>query len=171
VGHTKFSPDGYFGLIKKTYRRSKVYTYDHLVEVINSSTTGKYNICQAYGDDPGHETIRFRKWSSWLGKRFNSLPGITQYQHFHTAASAPGRITVRQSAHDEEKTFSLLKDQGFQFSGESAKPPCFKSRGLSAKRQWYLYDNIRPHILNKVDQDATAPKPRVQNHKRKDQEK
>jgi hypothetical protein len=29
VGHTKFSPDGYFGLIKKKYRRSKVYTYDH----------------------------------------------------------------------------------------------------------------------------------------------
>ena len=26
VGHTKFSPDGYFGLIKRHYRRSQVYT-------------------------------------------------------------------------------------------------------------------------------------------------
>jgi len=29
VGHTKLAPDGYFGLIKKRYRRSKTYTYDH----------------------------------------------------------------------------------------------------------------------------------------------
>ena len=30
VGHTKFAPDGYFGLIRRRYRRSQVYTYDHL---------------------------------------------------------------------------------------------------------------------------------------------
>ncbi len=26
VGHTKFSPDAYFGLLKKKYRRSRTYT-------------------------------------------------------------------------------------------------------------------------------------------------
>ena len=28
VGHTKFSPDSHFGLIKQRYRNSSVYTYD-----------------------------------------------------------------------------------------------------------------------------------------------
>ena len=161
VGHTKFSPDGYFGLIKKRYRRARVYTYEHLVEVINSSTPGGFNVCQTYTKPPGHGAIPFRIWTSWLGRTFKNLPGITKYQHFRVNASTPGTITVKQSMDAKEETFCLLKDTSFQFPKVVKHPPQIKPKKLSAKRQWYLYDAIRPHIPTMPGKDATAPKPRV----------
>lgn len=171
VGHTKFSPDAYFGLIKKSYRRSKVYTYDHLVDVIDSSTTGNFNIPQTYRDKHGRENFQFRKWSSWLGKVFTNLPGITDYQHFRIDADEYGKINVKRSVDAEEETFFLLKEKTFQFDEKAEKPPCFTSKGLSAERQWYLYDKIRLHIPNEMDKDATAPKPKVSRPKEKKQRK
>jgi hypothetical protein len=32
--------------------------------------------------------------------------------------------------------------------------------GLTAERQWYLYEQIRQHIPNEVDKNDTAPKPK-----------
>jgi hypothetical protein len=171
VGHTKFSPDAYFGLIKKNYRRSKVYTYDHLVDVIDSSTTENFNVCQTYKDKHGRKKNQFRKWSSWLGKVFKELTGITNYQHFRIDADAPGKINVKCSVDAEEEIFFLLKEKTFQFDERSGKPSCFTSKGLSAERQWYLYDKIRLHIPTETDKDATAPKPKVTKPKEKKQSK
>ncbi len=171
VGHTKFSPDAYFGLIKKKYRRSKAYTYDHLVDVIDSSTTGNFNVCQTYRDKQGCENFQFRKWSSWLGKLFKELTGITNYQHFRVEADTPGKINVKRSVDAEEETLFLLKKKSFQFDERQEKPPCFTSKGLSAERQWYLYDKIRLHIPLEMDKDATAPKPKVTKPKVKKQHK
>jgi hypothetical protein len=167
VGHTKFSPDAYFGLIKKKYRRSKVYTYDHLVDVIDSSTTGNFNVTQTYRNNDGREKFHFRKWSSWLGKIFKELSGITNYQHFRIEADAPGEMNVKRSVDAEEETFFLLKKKTFKFDERSEKPPCFTSKGLSAERQWYLYDKIRLHIPSEMDKDVTAPKPEVTKPKEK----
>lgn len=167
VGHTKFSPDGFFGLIKKRYRRSRVYTYEHLVEVINSSTNRGFNVCQPYTDHQGRGAIPFRKWSSWLSRVFNNIPGITNYQHFRVDADTPGIITVKQSIDAKEETFCLLKDKSFRFGNEPKHPPSIRPQRLSAERQWYLYEAIRPHIPDEKDKDATAPKPRVPKPKRK----
>lgn len=162
VGHTKFSPDAYFGLIKKRYRRSKVYTYDHLVDVINSSTTGEFNTCQTYRDNQGQAVIQFKKWSSWLGQIFKKLPEITKYQHFRTELNRPGEIVIKESVDVREKTFSLLKNKPDRIEeklrgGPSLHPP----KVFPAKRQWYLYDMIRPHIPSKTDREVTAPIPKV----------
>jgi hypothetical protein len=166
VGHTKFSPDGFFGLIKKRYRRSRVYTYEHLVEVINSSTDKGFNVCQPYTDHQGRELIPFRKWSSWLSRVFNNLPGITNYQHFRVDAHTPGTVTVKRSIDASEETFCLLKDKSFRFGTEPKHPPSIKPPRLSAQRQWYLYEAIRPHIPDEKDKDETAPKPTVPKPKR-----
>jgi len=168
VGHTKFSPDGYFGLIKKRYRRSKVYTYDHLVDVINSSTTGGFNTCQRYRDSQGGEVIRFRKWSVWLGQIFKKLPEITKYQHFRTKANTLGEIAVKESVDAEEKTFALLKKEAGHFNEKLRKgPPVHPPKVLSPQRQWYLYEMIRPHISIEADKESTAPKPEVPKAKAK----
>ncbi len=82
VEHTKFAPDGYFGLIKKNYRRSNVYTYGDVEQTINQSTTKNFNVCQSFSNTQGKPQIIFRKWTSWLKKHFNNLPSITNYQHF-----------------------------------------------------------------------------------------
>lgn len=158
VGHTKFAPDGYFGLIKKRYRRSKIYTYDHLVDVIESSTIGGYNRCQKYRDGQGRAVLQFRKWSSWLGEFFLKLPKITKYQHFRIDRNHPGLIFVKESVEAEEKAVTLLKNA--PAFGE--KPiPFYEEKTLPAKRQWYLYEMIRPHIPSDADKNATAPKPKV----------
>jgi len=168
VGHTKFSPDGYFGLIKKKYRRSKVYTYHQLVDVINSSTNGKFNVCHTFGDANQDKNVQFRKWSVWLKKYFRELPGITGYQHFRFTATSTGKVVVKQYADTEEKTISLLKDKKLPFRGDIDSPEIFSAKGLTAKRQWYLYDAIRSHIPNAADKDATAPKPKVPRPKDKE---
>ncbi len=168
VGHTKFSPDGYFGLIKKRYRRSKVYSFDHLVDVINSSTTGGFNTCQRYRDSQGREAFQFRKWSTWLGKIFKKLPEITKYQHFRTDVNALGKIAVKESIDAKEETFALLTKKVDRFDAKLRKgPPLYPSNDLSPQRQWYLYDMIRPHIPTEVDKDSTAPKPKMAKPKAK----
>ena len=170
VGHTKFSPDGYFGLIKKRYRRSKVYTYDHLVDVINSSTTGGFNTCQSYRNSQGHDVIQFRKWSDWLGQIFKNLPEIMRYQHFRTNVNVLGEISVKESVDAEEKTFTLLKNEASGADEELRKgPPVHTPKVLSPQRQWYLYDMIRPHIPDEKDKESTAPIPKVSKPKPKKQ--
>ncbi len=159
VGHTKFSPDGYFGLIKKRYRRSKVYTYDHLVDVIELSTIGGYNRCQRYRVGQGRAVIQFRKWSSWLGQFFRKLPEITKYQHFRIDWNQPGQILVKESVDGEEQAVTLLKQNAPVFGEQS--PPVHECKALPAQRQWYLYEMIRPHIPSDADKDATAPEPSV----------
>jgi hypothetical protein len=162
VGHTKFSPDGYFGLIKKRYRRSKVYTYDHLVDVINSSTNGGFNTCQRYRNSQGSEVIRFRKWSAWLGQIFKKLPDITTYQHFRTKVDTPGAIAVKESVDAEEKTVALFKKGAERLDEKLRKGPAdYLPKVLSSQRQWYLYEMIRPHIPIEADKESTAPKPKV----------
>lgn len=158
VGHTKFAPDGYFGLIKKRYRRSKVYTYyEHLADVVNLSTTGAFNICQRYRDKQGVEVVKFKKWSTWLDKLFKKLTGITKYQHFYITGDAPhGEITVGESVDGKNKTFDLHKNETTQFKEELVKGPHVLPRmTLSQQRQWYLYDNIRP--LYQLRQIRIAP--------------
>lgn len=38
--------------------------------------------------------------------------------------------------------------------------------GLSAERQWYLYEQIRMHIPNEQDKDNTCPKPKMSKPKK-----
>jgi hypothetical protein len=70
VGHTKFSPDGYFGLISSQYRRSKIYTYNQIANVIDCSTNNGHNICQRYYDKNGKPAFTYRDWPNWLQKYF-----------------------------------------------------------------------------------------------------
>ena len=46
VGHTKFAPDGYFGLIRKRYRRSNIGTIEDLVQTILASSANGHNTCK-----------------------------------------------------------------------------------------------------------------------------
>ena len=43
VGHTKFAPDRFFGLIKRKYRRTPVYSINDMVKVVESSTVAGGN--------------------------------------------------------------------------------------------------------------------------------
>jgi hypothetical protein len=162
VGHTKFSPDAYFGLLRKKYRHSKIYTYNQLVDVINNSTIKGNNICHPYRNNEGRVSFKYRAWSKWLEKYFRRLPGISCYQHFSMKADNPGEVTVKKYADSPEEKHQLLKPNKCADLSQMELPKEITPEGLSAQRQWYLYDNIRMHIPNLEDKDMTAPLPEVE---------
>ena len=163
VGHTKFSPDGYFGLIRRRYRRSQIYTYDQLARLINASSHNGHNKCQRYREsDKLSPEIIYRDWSSWLSRYFKKLLGITSYQHFRIDSSTPGVIFAKDKADAEEKEYNLLR-KAFPYSRKKLPkrlPHTIKPKGLSAERAWYLYNHIRCHIPEEEDKNMTCPRPK-----------
>ncbi len=162
VGHTKFSPDGYFGLIKHHYRRSKVYTYDELANIVESSSTNGHNVCVRVSKNTDHPVI-YRDWSSWLFQYFKPFKGISSYQHFRVERENPSILIVKKRKDSEEIKIELTKKK-FPFSKDEPLeklPEQLIPRGLSLKRQWYLYDQIRCHIPCESDKDQTCPLPKT----------
>lgn len=163
VGHTKFSPDAYFGLLKKKYRRSRAYTYRQLVDIINTSTVKECNVCHPYRNDDGNASFRYYAWTKWLKKYFRKLPGISTFHHFSMDSNNPGTVIVKRYVDSKQETFELLKKTADYsvLSDNSILPKEVTQEGLSPERQWYLYDKIREHIPDPIDKDKTAPLPVV----------
>jgi hypothetical protein len=155
VGHTKFAPDGYFGLVRKCYRRSNIYTYEDLVQTILSSSVNGHNSCQPvgnYGVSPSSQPLIYRDWSSWLLKFFKKLPDITSYRHFKIITNKPGVVFLKKAIDGDETEASLVKrDLPFGKNKSFRLPSKIVSKGLSLKRQWYLYEQIRMHIPDEQD--------------------
>lgn len=76
-GHTKFSPDGGFGLIKKHYRRANVYTIEQVADAIKNSTRNTER-----NDAVILEEKDFGNWKSSLQKFFSPLKGISNFAKF-----------------------------------------------------------------------------------------
>ena len=71
VGHTKFSPDRFFGLFKKAFRRATVCT---ICIARSFKIYNQWTACTpAYRDMCGDVQVRFQ-WSAHLGQFFRSIP-------------------------------------------------------------------------------------------------
>ena len=163
VGHTKFAPDGYFGLTRMRYRRSNIYTYEDLVQTILNSSENGHNTCQPTGNYKtltNSNRLNYRDWSSWLLKFFKKLPDITSYRHFKIVKNKPGVVLLKKTIDGVETEMQLLKrDVPFGKNRVFRMPTKVYPKGLSLERQWYLYEQIRKHIPQEKDKDATCPKP------------
>jgi len=158
VGHTKFSPDGYFGLIKRHYRRSQVYTFEQLTSLVESSSKNGHNVCVGVSENTARPII-YRDWTSWLSRYFAPLKGISNYQHFSIEKNHPLILVAKEKKDSEEIKIELAKKK-FPFSKPPKKLPTqLFPTGLSLKRQWYLYDQIRCHIPDETDKNKTCPRP------------
>ncbi len=83
AGHTKFSPDRFFGLVKKAYRRTSVSTLTDIEQVVRNSTTGGQNVPQSTVDcHTGERLVIWYSWGEHLSKFFRTFPGISKYHHF-----------------------------------------------------------------------------------------
>lgn len=69
TGHTKFSPDRSFGLIKLEYGRSNVDCYQDFEEVVNRSSHKKFNVAV------NGSTIQWRTWDAHFKEFYRTLPG------------------------------------------------------------------------------------------------
>jgi len=155
VGHTRFSPDCYFGLIKRKYRRTRVSSLKEIVEVVEHSTTCLKNAVYVIGEENISKPFQYYDWTTFLGNYFSQIPQITSYQHFRVTEDNPNIVYVRHYANKEETTITILKED---VSIGTSLPSTLQPSGLSFERQQYLFEHIRPFCEEQY-RDITCPDP------------
>ena len=141
-GHTKFAPDRHFGLIKKTYRRTRVDTMKCIQDVVNNSSHIGANKVQLIRSLTGEQLVHFHDWSSFFRQYFSSLPNITSFHVFHFDAKFPRKVFVQKtSSHPVEEHTILHPSTQLPFPPQL--PDEIPTPGLTLERQKFLHDKIR----------------------------
>lgn len=162
VGHTKFGPDRFFGLVKRQYKKSVVGTICDIERVVKESTRSNQNRAQLIASMTGLEKyVISYQWSSFLSRFFKPIPAITSYHVFRVSADKPGHVIVKEYSDSPETSIYCLKDPSDKTIDLSLFPAVLEPKGLDAKRQWYLYEQIRQFCPSNLEADFTCPKPEV----------
>ena len=156
-GHTKFSPDWCFGLLKKRYRRTKVGGLTDLIDVVNQSAI--VNVAQPTGSADGRVVVPTYDWLEFFTPYLKKVTGIKKLHHLRFKSASPGCVFVKERAGSEEVKRCFLKKDATNWKPESDElPPVLPPAGLSLQRQWYLHDKIREFCPDNL-KDTTCPKP------------
>ena len=83
TGHTKFSCDWCFGLVKRLYRKTKVDCLQDIVTVVEQSSD--VNIPQLCGTENGNVIVPTFDWTIFLATHFCKAQNIKKSHHFHFA--------------------------------------------------------------------------------------
>ena len=154
TGHTKFAPDGGFGLIKRLYRKTEVNSLAELSSCVTKSA--KMNQVQLCGNEAGEVFVQSFQWTQYLARYFKKLTGILKYQHFNFFDD--GTVLVREASDSEEIGFKLLKKTvKLPLPVDTLPLPKFPA-GLSAERKKYLFNDIRPFVSD-AWKDIVTPEP------------
>ena len=153
AGHTKFKVDGNFGMIKRKYKNSTVYTKEQFVEVVKKSSPVGLNKVQCYEDGQGFQYLDIKI----LEKYFEKLFRIGKYHHFFFSAD---NVKVKEFVDSDWEEFDLLKTDGGERREiireiKSLIFTILKPKPLEMKRERYLYKEIRP-LLPKKFQDIVC---------------
>lgn len=163
VGHTKFSPDWCFGLINRLYRRTKLGSLQAIAQVVNKSAHCNY--AQLVVSEDGSTLVPIFDWTSFFALHFKKMTSIKKYHYFRFSSSEPGVVYTRVHCDmEEEKHFLLKKASQPWCPNPSEYPSLVPAKGLTAERQWYLFDSIR-QFCPEEDRDITCsesslPRPR-----------
>jgi hypothetical protein len=158
AGHTKFSPDGFFGLLKLKLRKSEVDNFNDLVEVVETSTTEGFNKARTIFDENKKRVVNFYNWSEFLLKFFKPIPNILKYHHFVLSKNSIGKVKIKKAIDDNESQIINIMKKDVNISGF---PQEIFPSGLSPERKWYLYEQVRQHIGNPQKRDEYCPLPDV----------
>ena len=158
VGHTKFSPDRFFGLFKKAFRQSTVCTIFDITRTVSRSTTNGQHVPQLIRNVSGDVQVRFYQWSIHLSQFFKSIPNILSYHNFSVNKSLLDYVCLRKNSGSEQTLVKILKEN-VDLTALKGLPQLTPILGLDIQRQWYLYENIRQHCKSTLAADITCPKP------------
>ena len=162
VGHTKFAPDRFFGLFKRCFIRNYCSTIVDIERAVRESPTTQQNKAQLVASPDGKEKyVTWYQWSSFLSQYFKPIPNITSFHVFRVSASCPGVVFACEYSDSSEVQYVLLKNPSIQTIDPSEMPETKEAKGLDAKCQWYLYDQIRPLCASTLQADFTCPKPTI----------
>ncbi|KAK3765711.1 hypothetical protein RRG08_026185 [Elysia crispata] len=151
AGHTKFSPDGGFGLIKRKYRLTKVDCLQDIVDVVNSSSA--MNVGKLVGSENGPTQLPAYDWTKYFSQYFSRIKGIKSSHHFHFDGT--GVIRIKENIEAEEVRLNVTK----LFPPQNTMPDIVQAPSLSVQRQDYLYKEIRPFVAEDK-RDIVTPLPR-----------
>ena len=132
VGHTKFGPDWFFGLLKNKYRKPRVSSMSQIASVVKNSTVDDQNEVFLVGQD--EPPLFDHDWHNT--SLHSSLPYLTS----PATIISPITLTIQaQYCDSPPTTFNFLKSS----PPKDALPPILHPEGLSNTRQEYFYDEIR----------------------------
>ena len=161
VGHTKFSPDWCFGLLKRLYRRTKLGSLQAIAQVINKST--ECNCAQLVITEDGTTLVPTFYWTSYFALHFKQMMAVKNYHNFRFCSSEPGVVYTKIHCDTEEEKHILLKKTAQSWYPNSTEYPSqVPSKGLTAERQSYFFDYIRQfypdedNVLNQAYQSPGA---------------
>ena len=157
TGHTKFSPDGNFGLVKRLFRRTKVDSLGCIEAVVNASS--KVNFAHLIGRDPTDVSVTTYDWASYLAGFFVKVDKIKSYQHFFFEGNA-GELVVKTASDDKTPRTQFLFKAAADIGSLTAEqlPEVVAPLGLDHKRKKYLFTDIREFVDVKF-QDEVCPDP------------
>lgn len=160
TGHTKFSPDRLFGVFKLKYASMNIDCFSDVLNCVEISSSKKCNVPVAVRlPNSVQPTVIWKDYDQYFKSAFKKLPGISKFHHFVFAAKKP--IMCRKYVNTDVEEFDIHVDgpeSNYFIFGE---PSIVVPSGLSAKRQWYLYKNVRVLCLDDSKRDAVAPLPEI----------
>ena len=80
AGHTKFAPDGCFGLLKRAFKRHAISSLSEFKTIVNGNAC--VNSAQLVGLEDSTSFVPVGDWHGHLSPFFRPLMGIRKYQHF-----------------------------------------------------------------------------------------
>ena len=148
-GHTKFSPDGYFGLFKIQYQKKNIDWIGDVVECVREASSNSI-IPLPYGLSLKRKKplFNFYDWKSFLSKFFKDIPEITSYNYFSANNKSLGSLKLKKSPNDGEKTMVLLKNEHKRFTGPIKLPKILEPIELAQDRCEYLHKKIAPLVFD-----------------------
>ena len=155
-GHAKFSPDRFFGMIKRKYRSTNVLSLAEIAQMVEESTQGVQNRVFVIGDEHPSQSFHYYDWANFLSNYFKHIPLITSYHHFHFSQEYPRQVAVCEFAETEEKKIDILNPNAVV--NETALPATLSPSGYLKNLKQYLYDEIR-RFCDEQYQDITCPEP------------
>ena len=156
-GHTKFSPDWCFGLVKQKTRRTFISSLFDIARAVEESAS--VNAAELVGLHSGSVRVSAYDWTTYLGQYFKKLPKIKSYYHFRFHKDHPGTVFCKQHWYSEEQAIYLLRDQN-NLPQADQMPPTVTPQGISRERSEYLYKEIREFCRDGTE-DLVAPAPPV----------
>ena len=111
VGHTKFSPDWCFGLLKKRYRLTKVGTLADIAKAVDESAT--VNVSQLCGTGGGQVIVPTYDWKADFSSKFRHVPHLKTYHHFRFTCDAPGSVFLKKHVDTEETQLLLTRSSSW----------------------------------------------------------
>lgn len=127
-----------------------------IAKVVNDSAVCNHS--QLVSTEDGTTLVPTYDWTDYFAPNMSKISGIKKMHHFRFTSSEPGIVYTKLQCDTPEKRMVIAKDDWAP--DPSVLPSVVTPKGLSADRQWYLFNKIR-EFCPEGDRDVTCPEPTV----------